>query len=697
MRSIGIPYALKSTALRHTYLIQTARRVGQTSATGLMFLGISNALSANPVLAEPISDAKDSFADLSTSSTSSASIHDSSTLTPFHPSNHSRDTSHTTPHEESSVKSSNTSPTPRLAQSIGLEESEDWMSLNALFGEDTLRISAESGAISAFPIVEQASDAESSADVEDSISEDSVESEDYANTEDFANTEDYANTEDSIESDNYAEADDYSYLAEYDAYIAEYTRADEADVDEVDVSEIDVSEIDVSEIHANQVESDDYSYLAEYDAYVAEYTRAVDYEYEYENADIEDFYLEADEYSNADDYLNADNYSYLDEYDAYVAEYSQAYTSLLRDRAESHRVETTAESDLAQAQSESSETSDELDSALRDGSDVLGSPEIQVQGIYLLQGDESSARGRVTSVYAFNPHVLVGGTVDLTTGDAFADSREEGLNLNELYVSASPPGVSNLRFVVGLLDLTSYFDRNSFAKDGATHFFNPVFQTNPALSAASIASRPVLLVNFDVTDNLILKAATFSSTRDLGDFELDGFAGEIGLRLGTAILRATYVNAEDEGENDGFREIFDFDRGDNIFGLRPGDREEAFGLNGEVFIPDLNLGLFGRVGWYENLDLGEGGQTFSLGMNLLDLFITGDRLGLGYGRLLSNTDARRDRGDNLPDVLELFYDAPITRNLRAGVTLQQRDGFSETVAGFRIRVDFDGNDIRRLF
>ncbi len=346
---------------------------------------------------------------------------------------------------------------------------------------------------------------------------------------------------------------------------------------------------------------------------------------------------------------------------------------------------------------EEPESSAALDSAQREGSSILGSPEIRLQGVYLLQGDESSARARVSAIYAFNPYVLVGATVDLTTGTAFADSREEGLNLNELYVAASPPGVPNLRFVAGLLDLTSYFDRNSFAKDAATHFFNPVFQTNPALSAAGITTRPGLLVNFDVTDNLAVRAATFSSTRNLGDFELDGFAGEVGLRAGTAILRATYVTAEDEGEGDGFREIFDVTRNSGrSFGVRSSDRESGFGLNGEVFIPDLNLGLFGRLGWYDNQELDQGGQTFSLGMNLLDVFLEDDRLGLGYGRQLSNTDLRRDRGDPVPDVLELFYDARITRNLRAGVTLQQRDGFSETIAGFRIRVDFDARELGRL-
>jgi hypothetical protein len=80
----------------------------------------------------------------------------------------------------------------------------------------------------------------------------------------------------------------------------------------------------------------------------------------------------------------------------------------------------------------------------------------------------------------------------------------------------------------------------------------------------------------------------------------------------------------------------------------------------------------------------------------LDLFLEGDRLGLGYSRQLSNTDLRRDRGDPVPDVLELFYDARITRNLRAGVTLRQQDGLSETIAGFRIRVDFDARELGKL-
>jgi len=329
--------------------------------------------------------------------------------------------------------------------------------------------------------------------------------------------------------------------------------------------------------------------------------------------------------------------------------------------------------------------------------DRFYNPEIQTQAIYLLEGDDSSARGRVTVTQVINPSLIAGATVDLTGGDAFADSREEGLNLNELYLTAALPDYPNLRFTVGLLDLTSYFDRNSFAKDAATHFFNAVFQTNPALSATSIASRPGLLVRLDPTDFVSFRAATFSSTRDLGDFELDGFAGEVAVRAGTGILRATYVTAEDEGEDDGFREIFQFNRGDGEFGLQPGDREEAFGLNGEYFVPRLNLGLFARFGRYNNRDLDEGGSTFSFGFNLLDLFLQDDRLGLAYGRQLSNSEIRRDNDDPVPDVLELFYDIRLTRNLRFGVTLQQRDGFSETVAGLRIRADFDNSDFGRIF
>ena len=334
------------------------------------------------------------------------------------------------------------------------------------------------------------------------------------------------------------------------------------------------------------------------------------------------------------------------------------------------------------------------DKVLRQGSEVLGVPSIQLQGVFKQEGSDTSARARVTTFYPVTPNAGFGAEVDLTTGRGFADSQETGLNLNELYFAGSLPSLPTLRFVVGLMDLTSYFDRNSFAKDGATHFFNSVFQTNPALAAAGIASRPGVLVNWSVTDDIDVKATTFSSSRNLGDFHLDGFAGEVGVRLGTAILRGTYVSARDAGQRSGFREIFDLPRSGRL-GPHAGDREEAYGINGEFFIPSLKLGLFGRYGHYTNLNLDSSGTTYSAGLNFLDVFLPSDRLGLGYGRQLSNDDLRRARGDKNPDVLELFYDFRITPNLRAAVTLEERNEFTETVLGVRIRTDFDLSSLLR--
>ncbi len=327
----------------------------------------------------------------------------------------------------------------------------------------------------------------------------------------------------------------------------------------------------------------------------------------------------------------------------------------------------------------------------------LENPLVQVQGVYTLQGNESSARGRVSASYAITPNVMVGGTIDVTTGNAFSDSPEEGIDLNELYLAVSPTELPNLRFVVGMLDLTSYFDRNSFAKDAATHFLNPVFQSNPALTAAGLGSRPAVLMNWSVADPVEVKIAGFSSDRDLGDFSLDGFAGEVGVRLGNLILRGTYITSRDAGQNSGFREIFQIERDEDDFGLDSDDREQAIGVNAEYFIPEIDLGLFARYGWYENLDLDRSSSTFSVGFNLLDLFMEEDRLGLAYGQQLSNSDLRRDEGDDYPDVWELFYDFQITPNLRAGVTVQSINQLSETIGGFRIRADFDSGDFRRLF
>ncbi|MEM9003830.1 MAG: hypothetical protein AAGE59_09930 [Cyanobacteria bacterium P01_F01_bin.86] len=313
-------------------------------------------------------------------------------------------------------------------------------------------------------------------------------------------------------------------------------------------------------------------------------------------------------------------------------------------------------------------------------------PLLEFQAVSIYQNDDFSGRLRATGIYAVSEQVLFGAVVDLTTGDAFVDSDEEGLNLNELYVAAAPiRELPNLRFVGGLIDFTAYFDRNSFAKDAATHFFNPVFQTNPALSAAGIASRPGLLVNWSATDNLELKAAAFSSTRDLGDFAIDGFAAELGFRVENFILRGTFATARDAGEDDGFAEIFQFQRDDDSFGLLDDDREVAYGINAEYFFESINLGIFGRYGWYENQDLDSDGETFSLGLTALDVFLDGDRLGLAYGQRLSNSDLRSGK---TPDVWELLYDAPIFDGVRAGVSLQSQDEFSDTFLGLRLRADW---------
>ncbi|PSN10642.1 porin [filamentous cyanobacterium CCT1] len=321
--------------------------------------------------------------------------------------------------------------------------------------------------------------------------------------------------------------------------------------------------------------------------------------------------------------------------------------------------------------------------------------EVFVQAAYLQEGSEGSARLRAEGIYVLSPSVFAGATVDLSTGQAFSDTDQTGLSLSELYLTASPANLSELRFTVGLMDLTSYLDRNSFAKDSLTHFFNPVFQTNPALSTVNVASRPGALVNWTPVDAVSLTATAFSASRSLSDFAIDSFAGEVGVRFGNAIVRGTYVNSIDAGRRDGFSEIFAIDRGNGQFGPLPGDRETGFGLNAEAFIPNLKLGLFGRYGWYTNQTLGVSGQTYSLGVNGLDVFMPGDRLGLGYGRQLSNNELRQASGGPIPDVWELFYDAQIIDNLRAGVSVQQRNAFSETYLGFRVRYDLMWNPLRR--
>jgi len=332
-------------------------------------------------------------------------------------------------------------------------------------------------------------------------------------------------------------------------------------------------------------------------------------------------------------------------------------------------------------------------------STALTAPALRLQGAYVNVGDQSAARARLSALYPLTPQVQFGATLDVITGkNVFSDSRGEGLNINELYLAAAPfADLPNLRLVAGQLDLTSYFDRNSFAKDATTHFFNPVFQTNPALSATGLASRPTALINWGLTDNIEAKAAVFSSSRSLGDFALDGFAGEIGFRYGNAIVRGSYATDRDAGSQDGFQEIFQARRPDGSgTGPRAEDREEAYGVNAEYFFPQLNLGLFGRYGRYENRGLDRGGDTYSFGINFLDLLTKDDRLGLAYGRGLSNEQLRRENQAQLADVLELFYDFRFLPNLRLGFTLQQRNGFEDTYAGFRLKTEFDVTPRERL-
>ncbi|MDX2229599.1 MAG: hypothetical protein NW220_08170 [Leptolyngbyaceae cyanobacterium bins.349] len=322
-------------------------------------------------------------------------------------------------------------------------------------------------------------------------------------------------------------------------------------------------------------------------------------------------------------------------------------------------------------------------------STALNQPELRFQGAYILQGGEGSGRARVTGTLPLTPNLLFGGTLDFVEGQAFVDSRNEGINLNELYLAASMPDAPNLRVAIGQLDLTSYFDRNSFAKDGASMFFNPVFQTNPALAATGIGSRQAALLNWSITDFAEAKAAVFSSSRDVSDFSVDGFAGELGLRFGNFIVRGTYATNRDGGQRDGFREIFQVDRGNGRTGLLRGDREEAFGVNAEIFFPEIKMGFFGRYGQYTNRGVDRSANTYNVGLTFLDLFAKNDRLGVAYGQQLSNANLRRRAGDRLPDAFEVFYDFAVLPNLRLGFSFQAADNFSETILGVRVKTDFN--------
>jgi hypothetical protein len=329
-------------------------------------------------------------------------------------------------------------------------------------------------------------------------------------------------------------------------------------------------------------------------------------------------------------------------------------------------------------------------------STALSKPSLILQGVYLFQGDQSSARARLTGSYPITPNLLFGSSLDVTTGNGFSDSPNDGFNVNELFLTASLPQVPNLRVSVGQLDLTSYFDRNSFAKDGATHFFNQTFQTNPALSTSGLGSRPGVLLNWALSDNIEAKVAGFSSSRGVGDFAFDGFAGELGLRYGNTIIRGTYVTDRDSGNKDGFNEVRQISRGLGRFGTLPTDRESSFGINAETFFPNKKMGIFARFGRYNNLDLGQGGDTFSGGVSFLDVFSSEDRLGIAYGRGLSNDKLRARNDGSRPDALEVFYDFRFMPNLRLGFSLQGRNDFSEIVGGIRVKTEFDVTPKGRL-
>jgi hypothetical protein len=192
-------------------------------------------------------------------------------------------------------------------------------------------------------------------------------------------------------------------------------------------------------------------------------------------------------------------------------------------------------------------------------------------------------------VYPFSPNALVGGTVDLGTGPDFSDPQAGSLRVSELYFTGNLPSYPKLRMSAGLLDLTSFFDRNSFAKDVTTHFFNPVFQTNPALAATGIASRPAVVLNWNITDNVEAKVAGFSSAQSIGDLALDGFASELGFRYGNGIIRATYATDRDVDKN-GFREIYGIPRSPGEFG--PRDQMTA-----RVPMESMGNTLFRRSKW----------------------------------------------------------------------------------------------------
>ena len=328
------------------------------------------------------------------------------------------------------------------------------------------------------------------------------------------------------------------------------------------------------------------------------------------------------------------------------------------------------------------------------GTDNSLRPNFSLRGVSIGGSDELSGRARLTTHYPINQNLLLGASIETVTGSAFTDSQQAGFRLNELYLAASLPSTPNLRLVAGQVDLTSYFDRNSFSKDGATQFFNSAFQTSPAIISTLGSSNPGALINWSVSNNLELRAAVFSSDRDISDFSLDSYAGEIAYRSGNAIIRGTYAAGRDGGAGTGFQNSFLIDRGNGQRGILPDDQEVSYGINGEIFFPEANLGLFARYGYYENQTLNLNGTSFSVGLTAFDLLSNNDRLGVAYGQTVSNETLSQQPGATSPDVVELFYDFEPLENLRLGASIQQVNGFSDTIFQFRLGYETDFGQFR---
>ncbi len=196
-------------------------------------------------------------------------------------------------------------------------------------------------------------------------------------------------------------------------------------------------------------------------------------------------------------------------------------------------------------------------------------------------------------------------------------------------------------------------------------------------------------MNWTIADNLDTRVMVFSSSPYIGDFALNGVAGEVAYRAGNAIVRGTYAAGIDGGTQTTFPEVFGLTRGDSENGVAFNDREEAYGLNAEWFFPESNIGLFGRYGFYRNRTLGLGASNWAVGLNIFDLLLEDSRFGLAYGYGLSNRQARETLDLPRPDVLETFYDFRALGNFRVGLSLQSRNAFSETEFGFRIKTGFD--------